>query len=438
MNGYSIIYSRQPHHTLPPALLPVVAFLLTPFISFSQDTLKTVPDGTEGERLELIDSLQPTKKPWNVFNLGFTTVKIGLAFLYEYAGFSQDVIGKRQMDSAKVELKSGFDVRDTRIFLSGKFNTRRTITWKLGVMYDGSLDSWFIRESGIMIAVPELSSHFFIGRTKEGVSLSKVMSGYAVEMLERHMASDPIPILADGIKWLGYLPKSGIFWNFGIYADWLSKKQSFNMDHWQIASRIGWVPVHTEKNNLHIAANIRLGHPANDTIRIKSRPEANLAPFFIDTGKFPSDQSSYVGGEMYYSTGSWMFGTEYFVQRFSSTQKQDPVFSGGELVATYIFNKGISRPYSTDGGNIYGFVPVKKSVFKGGAGTWEAGMRFSMSNLNDDVVKGGKFWRITPTVNWYMHDYLRFELSYGYGVLDRFNANGTTQFLQGRISFMIR
>jgi phosphate-selective porin OprO/OprP len=412
---------------------------MLPYYSFCQVPTKTVPDGTEGETLEVIDSTSKKKKSWNTFNLGFTTFKIGVAFLYEYAGFSQDDVGKRQMDSAKVKLESGFDVRDTRLFFSGKFNTKRTITWKVGVMYDGSLDAWFIRESGFMISVPELWGSIFIGRTKEGVSLSKVMSGYAVEMLERHMASDPIPILADGIKWLGFLPKQNIFWNLGIYTDWLSKGQSFSTDSWQFASRVGWVPVHSvaTKTNLHIAANIRLGHPVNDTIRLKSRPEANPAPFFIDSGKFPSENSTYLGWEIYYTSGSWMIGTEYFWHKFNSPQKDDPVFNGGELVVTYLFG-GMARPYTIPGGNIYGFVPVKKSLFKGGAGTWEAGLRYSSFNLNNSAIRGGRFWRITPTVNWYPTEYLRFEVSYGYGMLDRFNMKGATQFLQGRIAFTLR
>ncbi|NEU09579.1 porin [Flavihumibacter sp. R14] len=412
--------------------------LILPDRGFGQDTIKVIPDGTEGETLPLIDSTTK-KKPFNSFNLGFTSFKIGVAFLYEYAGFSQDDEGKRQMDSANVSLDPGFDVRDTRLFFSGKLKTKRTVTWKAGVMYDGSLNSWFLRESGIMIAVPELWGHIFVGRTKEGVSLSKVMSGYAVEMLERHMASDPIPILADGVKWMGFLPKQRIFWNLGIYADWLSKGQSFSTDSWQFASRLGWLPVYSEatKTHLHIAANIRLGHPVNDTIRIKSRPEANPAPFFMDSGKFRSDQSTYLGWEIYYSSGPWMLGTEYFWHKFSSPEKGDPVFNGGEVVVTYLFG-GESRPYTTAGGNIYGFVPVKKSVFKGGPGTWEAGLRYSIFNMNDGLVQAGKFWRVTPTVNWYLADFLRFELSYGYGVLDRFNLKGATHFLQSRIAFTIR
>src|SRR5882672_9539909 len=94
-----------------------------PYYSFCQEQEKTIPDGTEGERLDIIDSTSAsvgkTKKSWNTFNLGFTTFKIGGAFLYEYAGFSQDETAKEQMDSARVDLKSAFDVRDFRVLLSG-------------------------------------------------------------------------------------------------------------------------------------------------------------------------------------------------------------------------------------------------------------------------------------------------------------------------------
>ena len=67
-------------------------------------------------------------------------------------------------------------------------------------------------------------------------------------------------------------------------------------------------------------------------------------------------------------------------------------------MASYFFNGG-SRPYTTSGGNIYGFVPVKKSIFKGGWGVLEAVLRYSTFDLADGVVKGGKFWKITPMVN---------------------------------------
>ena len=75
--------------------------------------------------------------------------------------------------------KIEFKLRDFRILFSGQIPTDRTITWKTGIMYDAPTSEWFVRETGVMIAVPELWGNLFIGRTKEGFSLNKVMNGYA-------------------------------------------------------------------------------------------------------------------------------------------------------------------------------------------------------------------------------------------------------------------
>lgn len=424
---------RQLYRTLPSACLLVVAILLLTNQSFSQEKKKVILDGTEGEVLETIDTT-PAKKQRKIrsnYDLGFTTLKIGGGYLVDYSAYSQDKEGKDQMDSANLELKAGFKVRDSRIALSGKFKTKRIITWKAGFMYDGVSDSWFVRETGIMIGVPELWGSFFVGRTKAGISMSKVMNGYSGEFMERHMALDAIPLLADGIKWLGFLPKKNIFWNIGIFADWLSKSQSFSTHDWEFDARVGWLPINTDQTNLHVAANFHIGRPEDNSIQVRSKPEASAAPYFIDTKKFPSDRATFLGWEVYYTSGPWMLGTEYRWDRFRSSQTGDPVFHGGEFVAGYTIT-GESRPYYKESG-IYGFVPVKKPIFKGGPGAWDVMLRFSTSELNGGSIRGGKVWRISPQVNWYATKNIRLEFMYGYGVLDRFNMKGATQFFQSRL-----
>ena len=409
------------------------AMLMLSNNSFSQEKKKVILDGTEGEVMEPIDSSSPKRKRIGLFNydLRFTTLKIGGGFLVDYSTYSQDKKGKDQMDSANLELKAGFKVRDSRIALSGKFKTKRTLTWKAGFMYDGVSDSWFVRETGIMVGVPELWGSFFVGRTKAGISMSKVMNGYSGEFMERHMALDAIPLLADGIKWLGFIPQKNIFWNLGIFADWLSKGQSFSTHDWEFNARVGWLPITTDQTNLHVAANFHVGRPQDNSIQVRSKPEASAAPYFIDTKKFPSDRATFLGWEAYYTSGPWTLGTEYRWDKFRSSQTGDPVFHGGEFVAGYTIT-GESRPYYKESA-IYGFVPVKKPIFKGGPGAWDVMLRISTSELNGGSIRGGKLWRISPQVNWYATKNIRLEFMYGYGVLDRFNINGTTQFFQTRI-----
>lgn len=397
-------------------------------------TTDTIPDGTDGETIVKIDA---PKKPWNELNLGFTTFKFGAGFLYEYGAFGQDDKAKQQAELGGYELEAHAKLRDFRLLFSGQLPTERNIIWKIGLMYDGLTGEWFERETGVMIAVPELWGNIFIGRTKEGTSLNKVMNGYAGWTLERQMALDVIPILADGVKWLGYLQKQGILWNVGAYGDALSKGQSFSTFQWQAAARIAWLPIYSKENQtlVHLGMSIRYGKPVDGKIRLKSRPEAFTAPFFIDTGTFASDHSTHIGWEAYYSRKSLMIGSEYYLHKFSSTEKDDPLFHGGEVVVSYILT-GESRPYSTVSG-IYSFVPVSKPVWKGGPGAIETLLRISTLDLNGGLIKGGKFWRVTPMVNWYLSPIVRWEVAYGYGTLDRYNLKGTTQFFQTRIQLVV-
>jgi phosphate-selective porin OprO/OprP len=415
----------------------VMILLLLPGYSFSQDSIQYIPDGTEGEMLEVVkEDTLPKKwkdKRWRLFPGKVTTFKLGAALFYDYAAFHLDNKSKQQADSAGYVVESAFKMRDFRFLLSGQLKTKRTISWKAGIMYDGVNNTWFIRETGFMIAVPELWGHFFIGRTKEGFSLNKVMNAAAGWGMERQTAIDVIPILADGIKWLGYLPKQRILWNLGVYTDWLSDDQSFSTYKWQTVARIGWLPIYSKADQtvLHMAFNYRYGRPDDDGIRLRSRPESNPAPYYIDTDKIASNGSTHLGGEVYYSNGPWMFGSEYYVHHFNSPEASSHVFLGGDLAVSY-FITGETRPYITASG-IYGFAPVTRSVFKGGPGAWEVVLRYSTFDLDDRAIRGGKFWKITPMVNWYLSKELRFELAYGYGVLDRFNLKGATQFFQARV-----
>lgn len=166
----------------------LLAALLLSISSYSQDSTQYIPDGTEGEQLEVVkaDTL-PQKfrdKQWRLFPGKFSTLKLGGGFLYEFAGYSQDKVGRQQMDSIGESLKSAFDVRDFRVVASGQFKTKRSFSWKVGFMYDGNNKEWLVRETGLTIGVPELWGSFFVGRTKEGFSFSKVMNGYAGWTLE--------------------------------------------------------------------------------------------------------------------------------------------------------------------------------------------------------------------------------------------------------------
>ncbi len=127
-------------------------------------------------------------------------------------------------------------------------------------------------------------------------------------------------------------------------------------------------------------------------------------------------------------------GAEYYWDSFSSPTKGNPVFNGGDFMASYMLI-GEPRKYMTSTA-IYGFPPVKRSVFDGGLGSLEASVRYSTWDLNSGQITGGKFWRISPMLSWYLNANLRFAVEYGYGVLDRYNLKGATNFFQSRLQIM--
>jgi phosphate-selective porin OprO and OprP len=370
---------------------------------------------------------------WNEFDGPFTTLRFGAGLLYEIAAFSQDESSKQQFD-----LQTEDKVRDFRLLFKGRLKTERPVTWTCGIMYDGPSDSWLARETGIMVAVPELWGHFFIGRTKEGFSLNKVMTGYSGWTLERATMIDAtIPILADGVKWLGYVPERGLLWNIGYYGDWLSEDESFSSYDHQFVARVAWLPIasETEGTLLHIGINGRLGKPDDGQLQVRSRPEAFPAPYFVETGKFPARESRLASLEAYYRSGPWLVGSEYFVETVDSPEAADPLFHGGDVVMTWLIT-GETRAYNTLGGYFKSVSPAR-TVFDGGPGAWEVVAHLSYIDLDGGTLRGGKFWRFTPMVNWYLSDNIRLELAYGYGTLDRFDLMGTTQFFQSRIQLLL-
>ena len=178
-----------------------------------------------GEMDDDIDHAPREMAKWNEYRGPHFTAKAGMGFLVDTAAYAQDTASKEQITMLPAQR-----LRDFRFVLGGSFpSLPRKVTWNVGIMYDAPSHSWFIRQTGVMIAVPKLWGNIFIGRSKEGFSLNKVMVGYDGWTMERSTMSDAtIPLLADGFKWLGYTPKHGFLWNFGYYNDWLSQGQSFS------------------------------------------------------------------------------------------------------------------------------------------------------------------------------------------------------------------
>ena len=367
------------------------------------------------------------------FDLGVATMSVGAGLLYDVAAYSPD-----SMSEVRLQLNNELRLRDARLLLGGRVKTKRRITWQAGIMYDRPSNKLLFRQTGIMVAVPEIWSHFFVGRAKEGFSLNKVMVGYDGWQMERLPFTDAtIPLLADGVKWLGHVPSRHYFWNIGWFTDVVSKGQTFSSYDQQFVVRAGWVPMVSDSVGtlLHVAVNLRHGTPDKHQLQLRSRPEAFLAPYFIDTGPFAAKSASHGGFEAYYRPGSLLLGAEYYWQKVESPDNGDPLFHGGEAIVSWL-PTGETRSYNTVG-NYFRAVSPLRTVIQGGPGAFETVIKFSYSDLTDQSLQGGILWRITPMINWHLTDNLRLEFAYGYAKLNRWNARSVTQFFQSRLQMQL-
>lgn len=410
------------------AIIPVVlAFCCVTPQSIEAQTTATIDTTAEAGDA---DAVEPKRKlvSWNEYDGPVTTLRIGAGFLVDTASYIQDEESEQQ-----VSPHTDVGLRDFRLLFKGRFKTKRPLSWTFGYMYDGADKEWRFRQTGLQIGVPEISTRFFLGRTKEGYSLIKVMVGYHGWANERSQSNDAfVPILADGVKAMFYSPKSHVFAQVGWFNDWLTEKEKFATYDNQVAVRAGVLPILSEASGtvLHVAAMGRLAEPDEGAINFRARPGSYLAPYYVETGKIAASDANTVGFESFYRQRNWLFGFEYNWEMVDAANGANPTFHGGDLVVSWNIT-GETRPYNAPGA-FFEAVSPDRTVFSGGPGAWEAVLHFSYTDLDASGFTGGKYWRVTPMVNWHLSDNLRLEAIYGYGQLGRFGLEGGTHFFQTR------
>jgi phosphate-selective porin OprO/OprP len=399
----------------------------------AQSAAAQAPDPTIQTNLDAseVDS-NPPKTSFNEFERRGFSLRIGGGFLYDYSTYGQDETSKSQM-----AISAKHDLRDFRLLFKGKIPIRG-VTYTLGYMYDKVKESWRFRQTGLMVEIRRWNGNLFVGRTKEGFSTSKIMVGYQGWTNERATINDAlIPILADGLKWTGTIPSGKLVYSAGFFPNSRTQNESFDKHDKTVTGRAIWLPLAgTNRGVLHVAVQARYSQSNRGALQYRSKPESYQAQAYaIDTGTFAADSANAYGVETYYRPGPLMFGTEYFVSTTDAADAGNPTFHGGEVFVAHILT-GETRPYNARGA-FFDRVSPSRSVVGGGPGAWELVARFSYSDMDSGRIQGGRFWRITPMVNWHMSDNARLELVYGYGALDRFGGTGKTHFFQSRIQFQL-
>ncbi len=165
-------------------------------------------------------------------------------------------------------------------------------------------------------------------------------------------------------------------------------------------------PLYDAESVLHFGLSYINYSPSKDTVRLNSRPEADLANLrLIDTlGLTDVDGARQIGLESMYLAGPLKIAAEY---------------------VDAIYSRKINKNYGADSWYVSGVYNLTgdKFQYRNGmytmpipgnevAGLWQVGARYSRTDLNDGLVRGGKQDALTVGVNWYWRLNFKFMANY--------------------------
>jgi phosphate-selective porin OprO/OprP len=276
-----------------------------------------------------------------------------------------------------------------------------------------------------------------VGKQKEPISMERIMSLAFLPMQERSSAADALlPARNFGVVLSGSGLGRRMSWAAGAFNDWLDEGGSFNDNSSQMVARLTGLPFLSpdESNLVHLGLGLRYSD-AEEGARALTEPEFNNAPFFVDTGLLRPEDTMQYNVELSWRKGPLWVSGEYNGARVDSPPLGDPSFSGYHVAGSWALS-GEMRRYNRQGG-IFGPLPVSRSVYQGGWGAWELGLRWSELDLSDGPVEGGEMEILSAGVGWWLSPVFNLNLNYRHVRLDRLGDQGRSDGVNVRLVLML-
>ncbi|MGD9157893.1 MAG: porin [Desulfobacteraceae bacterium] len=270
-----------------------------------------------------------------------------------------------------------------------------------------------------MKKIPHLGQIRF-GHQKEPFSLEQLNNVMYLVFMEKGLVSALVPNRNTGVKIINSTADKKLAWSLSIMKDVDDTGDGFkDGSDYNFTGRISGVPINSNsgRNLLHLGLSYSHQFRKDDnTLRLRERPETHITDVRLaDTGNIPGvDAVDLLGGEIGFIRGSLSLQSEYVYAMLSSQASDDPEFSSWYIFCSY-FLTGENRAYRLDdGGGEFTRVKIKNDFHlnKPGWGAWEIALRYSMLDLNDNGIKGGKETNWTLGLNWYLNPNLRWDLNY--------------------------
>jgi phosphate-selective porin OprO/OprP len=226
-----------------------------------------------------------------------------------------------------------------------------------------------VRQTGLCLPFRNLWVH--LGGTTKGRYFSQ-QDHERLRRLDHGTNGDrdaTIPILADGIKWIGYSQEKHLVWNLGAFGDTFSEGQTFSTYSHQFVGRIAWLPIENEETVLPWVPPHATVLPSTACYSFVQGPR-HLRPRTSSTPEsFQPRALKHRNSRPTTALESFLIGTEVFraVGRFSGDGQS--VLSGGQVVMSWLATGEI--PTLQHRRRFFDGISPARPVFQGGPGAWE-------------------------------------------------------------------
>lgn len=391
-------------------------------------------DGLQYTVLYRKPTVETPRKPAGFQPFDFTQVafagKFGARFAADAASF---------WNIRNVTAEDGWELRRARVYWSG--DSVFLTPWSFRLEWGYSAGKFYLDETYITFTGFQRMGVVQFGQFQAPMSMEAIASKRDVTFME---PSSSVMALAPGTNAGAQLWRlefgERLTWALGIFTN---PTETDYGDASKSATRLmGRVTgLLVDRRNADLPSLLHIGLSAShlysgaETVRYKSRPESDLAPYMVDTGEIKASSADTLGLEGAWVEGPLSVQSEALFTRANSEAYGNLDMRGGYIYASWFFT-GESRPYNTKEGVFTRVRPFRDlSVKGGGRGALEVGVRFSVVNLNDGPVQGGKMRSLTGGLNWYLNPNSKIRLNVVRARCERLGVESALNVAEVRFEF---
>jgi phosphate-selective porin OprO/OprP len=202
-------------------------------------------------------------------------------------------------------------------------------------------------------------------------------------------------------------------WAIGLFQEVGEHGNSVGTGRPSLTARIVALPTIDDESGDFVHAGLAFSTrtPPEKRVRYRSRPEVNLAPYFVDTRDpvtgedIRAERLNLMNAEVASSHGPLHFQGIY--TRALTTIPEDSSYGRHRLamwgmsVQAGYFLTGEHRDYSFESGSFLPVVPSTDFLEHSGAGAWEVVARYSILDLKEADTVDSRLASLSFGLNWY-------------------------------------